>query len=248
MILSILTLYEYNPDLFDQLQLPADMDRTLQIETICAELAELDVLYSDPVMLKKLIGIWSARQLDSWEKLFATTQFEYDPIANVDGTTTTQRSYGKKNTRTPNLTHTRTVDLTNTRTADLTNTRTANLTDTESPGTVVTEAVKGYNSDTWADSRKNTESGSGTLSRTGTDTYKDTGTDTHRDSGTDTLRDTGTDVSEDSGTDTETVTRKGNIGVTTTQAMIREERDIDNFDMYLYICDAFKNQFCLQVY
>ena len=232
MILSILTLYEYNPDLFDQLRLPADMDRTLQIETICAELAELDVLYSDPDMLKKLIGIWSSRQLDSWEKLFATTQFEYDPIANVDGTTTTQRNYGKKNTRTPNLTHARTVDLTNT--------RTANLTDTESPGTVVTEAVKGYNSDTWADSRKNTESGSGTLTRTGTDTY--------RDSGTDTLRDTGTDVSEDSGTDTETVTRKGNIGVTTTQAMIREERDIDNFDMYLYICDAFKNQFCLQVY
>lgn len=232
MILSILSLYEYNPDLFDQLHLPSDMDRTLQIETICAELAELDVLYSDPVMLKKLIGIWSARQLDSWEKLFATTQFEYDPIANVDGKTTTERRYGKKNTRTPNLTHARTVDLTNT--------RTANLTDTESPGTVVTEAVKGYNSETWADSRKNTESGSGTLTRTGTDTY--------RDSGTDTLRDTGTDVSEDSGTDTETVTRKGNIGVTTTQAMIREERDIDNFDMYLYICDAFKNQFCLQVY
>ena len=232
MILSILTLYEYRPDLFDQLELPADMDRDLQINTICAELSELDVLYSDPDMLKKLIGIWSARQLDSWEKLFATTQFKYDPIANVDGTTTTQRSYGKKNTRTPNLAHARTVDLTNT--------RTANLTDTESPGRTVTEAVKGYNSDTWADSRKNTESGSGTTNHTGTDTY--------RNSGTDTLRDTGTDVSEDSGTDTETVTRKGNIGVTTTQAMIREERDIDNFDMYLYICDAFKNQFCLQVY
>lgn len=216
MILSILSLYEYNPDLFDQLRLPTGMDRTLQIETICAELAELDVLYSDPDMLKKLIGIWSARQLDSWEKLFATTQFEYDPIANVDGTTTTQRTYGKINTRRPDLTHQRTV----------------NLTDTDTPGRTVTEAVKGYNSDTWADSRKNTESGSGTIAHSGTDTYKDTGTD----------------VSQDSGTDTETVTRKGNIGVTTTQAMIREERDIDNFDMYLYICDAFKNQFCLQVY
>lgn len=232
MILSILTLYEYRPDLFDQLRLPADMDRDLQINTICAELAELDLLYSDPDMLKKLIGIWSARQLDSWKKLFATTKFKYDPIANVDGTTKTERSYGKKNTRTPRLTKERLLDLTNNRTAD--------LTDTESPGRTVTESVKGYNSDTWADSAKSAESGSSVVHRTGTDTYKDTGTDT--------VRESGTDVSEDSGKDIETVTRKGNIGVTTTQAMIREERDIDNFDMYLYICDAFKNQFCLQVY
>lgn len=40
----------------------------------------------------------------------------------------------------------------------------------------------------------------------------------------------------------------GNIGVTTTQQMIREERDISEFNMYDYIADSFIDRFCLMVY
>lgn len=60
--------------------------------------------------------------------------------------------------------------------------------------------------------------------------------------------------SETSGqtTDTGTITRqrveKGNIGVTTTQQMIQEERDIADFDLYKIIIDEFKNRFCIMVY
>lgn len=232
MILSILTLYEHYPDLFDDMSIPTGMDKTRQIETICAELAELDVLYTDPAMLKTLIRIWSSRQLESWTKLFATTQFTYDPIANVDATETREYQYGKTETRTPNLSTTRTPNITHT--------RTANLTDTSTPGRVITEAVQGYDSTTWADARKQTESGSSTTGTSGTDTYTDTGTDT--------TSETGTDTKADSGKDTETVTRKGNIGVTMTQQLIEAERKVDQFDMYLYIADAFKQQFCLMVY
>lgn len=46
------------------------------------------------------------------------------------------------------------------------------------------------------------------------------------------------------------VTRKesGNIGVTTTQQMIKEEREVSEFNIYSYIADRFRETFCLLVY
>ena len=46
------------------------------------------------------------------------------------------------------------------------------------------------------------------------------------------------------------ITRKesGNIGVTTTQQMIKEERDVSEFNIYSYIADRFRETFCLLVY
>lgn len=45
-----------------------------------------------------------------------------------------------------------------------------------------------------------------------------------------------------------TRTEQGNIGVTTTQQMIKEEREIAEFNIYTYIADDYKNRFCLLVY
>jgi hypothetical protein len=48
--------------------------------------------------------------------------------------------------------------------------------------------------------------------------------------------------------DTRTTTRTGNIGVTTTQSMIKEERDVDTFSTIKYIVDSFKKRFCIMIY
>lgn len=40
----------------------------------------------------------------------------------------------------------------------------------------------------------------------------------------------------------------GNIGVTTTQKMIEEERRVSGFNIYDYIADSFKKRFCILVY
>lgn len=40
----------------------------------------------------------------------------------------------------------------------------------------------------------------------------------------------------------------GNIGVTTSQQMIQQERDIAGFNLIEYIANSFKEHFCLQVY
>lgn len=40
----------------------------------------------------------------------------------------------------------------------------------------------------------------------------------------------------------------GNIGVTTTQQMLEQERQVSNFDIYSVIVNDFKNRFCILVY
>lgn len=48
--------------------------------------------------------------------------------------------------------------------------------------------------------------------------------------------------------DNEEIRAKGNIGVTTTQQMIEQERNIADFNLYDIITEDFKQRFCLLVY
>ena len=62
----------------------------------------------------------------------------------------------------------------------------------------------------------------------------------------------GSDRGSSSGnySDKETRTRRetGNIGVTTTQQMLKEERDVAAFNIYNFIIDDFKSKFMITVY
>ena len=60
---------------------------------------------------------------------------------------------------------------------------------------------------------------------------------------------TGNNTEMNSGTDRTTKTSKGNIGVTTYQQMMKEEFETrPKLDMYRYIVEEFKHQFCILVY
>ena len=48
--------------------------------------------------------------------------------------------------------------------------------------------------------------------------------------------------------ETYTVERGGNIGVTTSQHMLQEEREVSKFDVIRYIIEDFKQRFCLLIY
>ena len=104
------------------------------------------------------------------------------------------------------------------RTGSGSNNETINLTDTES--------VKGFNSDTWAESHKNTKGGTDNTALSSTEVIND-------------------DVAR---TETRTQRRTGNIGITTTQQMLEQERQIAEFNMINYIAQSFKQRFCLLIY
>ena len=233
--LSILSLYNYDDTIFDDLELPTseelldvaeyispieELDKTTLIEYICMELAELSLVYTEPTTLKNMIRVWSTVHHNQWLRLWETLLYKYNPIWNKDGTFTE----GKTLTGSKTTGNTRTTTGTVTDAGSGANTRTFN---TQNPTSqTVTHEVTGFDSNTYSPDTKDTASGTNNM--------------------TGTIGDSGSETS--GGSEDIERTEQGNIGVTTTQQMIREQREIIQFNMYEYITKEFKKQFCVMVY
>ena len=252
MFLSIIGMYEYDSTIFRDLTVPEGIDKNILINNILLECAELEIVYPNIDTMKIAIGAWSASNAYKWETLYKTTQLSYNPIWNVDADieetvtstkgTTQKTTFGKTETRTVNLKDELSHGHTETRTIDITDEETVDLTSTES--------VKGFNSTSWSESKKVEQDGTDTFEHDGTDTMVHTGKDTTSHTGTDTMKNSGSDsISGSENENIGTVTRRtGNIGVTTTQKMILEEREIAEFSIINYITLSFKERFCILVY
>jgi hypothetical protein len=81
-LMSILTLYNYDNSIFDNFLLPEGVVKDDVVNNLLMELAELELIYGSPSMMKTAIGFWSKKELPVWTKLAATTKFEYNPIWN----------------------------------------------------------------------------------------------------------------------------------------------------------------------
>ena len=238
--LSLMGMYNFDETLFDNLKIPENILKEDVIYNLLMECAEFEVVYTDFTFLKNAIGFWSSKQLNMWKKLYNTTQLEYNPIWNKDGTVT----YTDKEIRALAGTakETRNLESENTETRDLRSTaigsNVGGYTDTSK------DFAFGFNSETAAQKgqaenngvNNNTTTGNGTDSGTVSRDLTDKGTIDHS--------------STDSGTVTHEYSRleQGNIGVTTTQSMIREEREIVKFNIIDYIINDFKTRFCILVY
>lgn len=238
--LSILGLYQREPKLFDELVLPGNMKKDVLIDNILYEAASLEAYYPDPNFMKFMIGRWSFMNQSVWQKLYDTTVLEYNPIFNYDRTEEWTENEKMLDGRTAASTETETRNLKTGETS-----RTDSNGDVTTTGTMKTELnVSGYNEVTFTPSEE-------TIETPDTMTSNNIIVDGTRDS-----TDTGT-VSIDK-KDTESLDRKrdnlrtgrafGNIGVTTTQQMIQQERETVLFNMYKVITDSFVDRFCLMVY
>lgn len=81
---TIVGLFNFQQDLFDQLQLPSDLDPALFKDTLLEQAGDLPLLYPNGDFMKHMIGVWSANELQIWQDLYETTQYEYNPIDNYD--------------------------------------------------------------------------------------------------------------------------------------------------------------------
>ena len=190
--ISVLGLYGYDSELFDLMELPDGVDRTTVISRILMKCANLACMYTNPDFVKVAIQIWSKSKFWTWEKLQKTTEFEYNPIWNKDGTITETHEYGARSV-------------------------TENRGQRESTSE---DKIAGFNSAEYSNADKSTVTDAAAVDST----------------------------SEAAREDTITREEKGNIGITTTQQMIKEERDISDFSIYDYIAEDFKKEFCILVY
>ena len=236
MLLSIMGLYEYDNNIFQGLQLPEGLNREATINEILLQCAELEVVYPNIDIMKLAITTWSVANQYTWQKLYDTMVVDYNPIWNVDAnvTETLTGSENRDIARTGSGSNNRTLNLSDNETVNLSDNETVNITDTES--------VKGFNSDSWAETHKNVKAGTDNTTHTGTDNTTHTGTDNIAITDTESVDD---DVTR---SETRTQRRTGNIGVTTTQQMLEQERKIAEFNMISYIAQSFKERFCLLIY
>lgn len=179
-LLSIIGLYQADETIFDDMQIPAALDRETLVQKILFNLAELNVIYTDPEAMKAAIWMWSSSRINVWNHLQETTEYEYNPIWNKDGT------IKEKETR----------DLK------------GKLTGTDHDDVSAYDASDYQNRDRTRISHDSADSG--TISRERTE--------------------------------------QGNIGITSTQQLIKEEREIAEFNLYDLITEEFKKEFCVMVY
>lgn len=206
--LSILGLYNYDKTIFDKFVLPTGADVETAKNLIFAECAELELLYANPELMKKLIGNWCKALQYKWEKLWNTTTLEYNPIENYSMTEQETTDGTNKGTVTDNGTN---------------------------GGTRKTEGARTSVYDVASFNVAEVETANKT-----TETYEPLVTDDYTESNTNTR-----DLTSN---EKRSLTRSGNIGVTTSQAMIERERSVADFNFYEVVVDDFKNMFCLEVY
>ena len=232
--LDLLGIYRIDNTVLDLLEIPEDgdgnelIDRDTLKDNLLMDTAEMEILYPDASFLKLAIGSWSKKQVPIWTELYNSTQFDYNPIWNVDGKVVEDRD----------------LKGTDYRTDDHSTTRTHGDTMTRTNGDTLTtdSSTYGYNSSTAAPTDKVVAAHTGNTA----DAHTGTTSDAH--SGTTSDKDTGTIKHDTSDTGKVTTTRTGNIGVTSTQSLIKEQRDVVQFNIMDYIINDFKNRFCLLVY
>lgn len=199
MTMNLLSLYNYDESLFDNLVLPEGIDKDTLVENLLLDTVSQEVLYADPDIMKQAIGMWSKKELPVWQRLKDTLDIRgtYNPIYNYD------------------------------RNEEITNDHTSNTTESENhntnKGTDTTKVSQGsFNSnDLTQVNQQDNILGSGN-DENGRDTF--------------------------TGDHTFNAHLYGNIGVTTTQEMLREELSIDEINILDYIIDSFKKRFILSVY
>ena len=200
MSMTILGLYrygEYNQqDLFQNLKIPAGIDRKDLIDNILEQGAAFEILYPDFEYLQFSIGAWSKRWYRTMEKWEEALKIQYDPLNNYDR--------HEEWTDTDNVSgQTKTEAGVNTTGKD-------------------ELSVTAYDSDRYHNKEKTDAVGSS--------------------------RSTGSSETNTDGESKHTGHLYGNIGVTTSQEMLREELDVQKFNLIQQITDLFLTEFCIMVY
>lgn len=195
-MINTMMFYHWDNTLFNDMQIPAGINRDTVVAAILEETSDFPVIITDLETLRFAISQWSAHRVDIWEHFLETTRYEYNPIENYD----------RREEETINTDRSGTITSSTTRSGS----------DTD------TEGVSAFNAAGMTDhTRSTTTYGSGS-----------TGTDT--------------DSRE------EQIAREtyihGNIGVTSAQDMIKQEREIADFDIIDIIVDEYKRKFCIVIY
>ena len=230
--MSILGLYNYDPNIFELLHLPDSVQKQTIIDLIISEAAELEIVYPNPDILRVIIGAWSNGRQNAWARIAAALDAEYNPIENTDRYEDHLEDYTRDLKESDNYTR----DLKEN------DNYTRNLTDS------------GNNNSSGSTQNSRTGYNSGDLQVTDSSNSEDHSDDTRSYTGSDD-RNKGYTGGDDrnkgyTGGDTRhsVIHTHGNIGVTSNQQMVQAELELRQTDIYSIIVNEFIDKFCIGVY
>ena len=256
---------------------PVPIDLETLIGNIMFACGELSIIYNSPVTLKFYMKLWAKKNAGVWQKLFDTLFYNYDPLfarvreyhltrSNTLNRTTTD-SEAEDNTvnTSQNDESMQNVTGNDSNLNESSNTRTLNTTETTSSSESGTQTnyKQAYNDigSTWSsDTKTETSDGiSGTRADTGTigdvGRVEDTGqhselttaeaTKQIAETASRTLSKNGTLT--DAGQLADIITEKI-TGQRAYQELIDLQRKLAMFNLYDFIIDQFKHEFCVMIY
>lgn len=102
---SYLGLYNYDPTIFNDFDLPDSiLDRGLDefVVELLSEIGQLEALYPNAIVFKKILKAWSRTRMPEWQRVEAALIAEYNPIHNFDryedySDTNTEKETGTSN-------------------------------------------------------------------------------------------------------------------------------------------------------
>lgn len=249
---SLLGMYNYDSTVLDMLVIPEALDRSNLINNLLAETAELEILYSNPTVLKNLIGVWSLKELPIWQKLYNTTVLEYNPIENYDRHEQESTTGTGSRTHSGTDTHTDTLTEGGTQGNSSTYTMRQGGTDTVTGERDTLHKVAGFDtpvgSSTLVEQSQDTETASTETEYGRTETGSGSNTTTFGKTESRTGSMQHGEAINDQNSGTRTLYVHGNIGVMSSQDMIKQEREVDEFNIVDYIIHSFMQRFCILVY
>lgn len=250
--MSVLGLYNYDPTLFANMSYPDDFnsnDQQTLVNNLVCELAELEILYTSPAFMKTIIGVWSAKEVATWNRIYAAAQMEYNPIENYDrqesSTDTTDAT--RKHTGNDVTAFSGSDSVTNSGKDTTQDSGTQAIANTGTDTT--TNKVAGFDSNTLLDH----DSSALQHGHTETTTFGKKEELTHGHVETVAMGHSETLTHGEQIKDDSEITRTsrihGNIGVTTSQQMLEQELEVaPKLNIMNVIIESFKNRFCLLVY
>lgn len=149
-MITLWGMYQYLPSLFDNVETPEEMDKTLLIDTLMEKSGMLYIYQSPPQYFKVNVENWFKRRKNAFSRMFQALSEEYSPIENYDRfeewkdtpDITMTSTGGHKNTLEKDGGHTNISTKTGGYTD--TDTRTGGNTDTTSKSGIINEDIFRY--------------------------------------------------------------------------------------------------------
>lgn len=149
---SYLGLYNYDSTIFDDFALPDSVAarKTEFVDEILSELGQLEALYPNAEVFRRILKAWSNTRLPEWQRVETALTVDYNPIHNFD------------------------------RNEDYTDTNTEKETGTSNSTSSTESTANGTNENTESETAFNTESFKNRTKNAGTDTANSTASATNK--------------------------------------------------------------------